>query len=409
MTLAGVMLAALGALCLAAALYYLAHMAIVLITGGGGAPVGSRSLRPPVPPDDLPRFLILIPARDEAGGLGVTLASVRRLTYPPNLIRVVVVADRCRDATVAVARAAGADVLERMSGPAGKGAALAWALARLRSNDWDALVVLDADAVIDRGFLRALARRLAAGQRAIQADKRYVNPDDSGLTALSALTNALRNRLFYGAKETMGLSAPIQGLGFCVARSLVERIQWDTGTVAEDLDYSMQLALAGVRVRFAAETWVASRETTTLRRATAQRLRWSGGRFDVAQRYAARLLMQAVRRRDRDALDAAVALALPNYSLLANLTLTGLAASAFLWRYPPGRTAFGLFALAALLQALYLIGGALATGNGPRTLAALALAPGFLVWKAGIDLVAVVRRSRVGWSRSHREWRGGRR
>lgn len=429
MTAAAAVLAGLGALCLAAVLYYVAHMALALatttvwargargvrgprewpetpglqMTEGGGASVGSRSLRPPVPPGAYTRFLILIPARDEAAGIGATLASVNALDYPPAGRRVVVVADRCRDATAGLARAAGADVLERRAGPARKGAALAWAVARLAPDPWDAVVVLDADAVIDPGCLRALARRLRRGERAIQVDKRLANPNATRFTALAAVTNAMRNRLFYGAKEAAGLTAAIQGLGFCLERGAAERLQWDTGTVAEDLDYTAQLALAGVRVRFALETWVAARESVTLRRATAQRLRWSGGRFDVTARYAGRLFRYALRRRDAVALDAAVTLVLPNYSLLANLTLAALAGSALLGAQPLGRAAFGLSALAALLQALYLIAGAYAAGQGPRALAALALAPGFLIWKAGVDLVAVARRGQVGWSRGHRD------
>src|SRR4051812_37569669 len=57
------------------------------------------------------RFLVLIPAHDEERVIGDCLAAIAADRRPGD--RVVVVADRCEDATAQIARAAGADVLER--------------------------------------------------------------------------------------------------------------------------------------------------------------------------------------------------------------------------------------------------------------------------------------------------------
>ncbi|MBA3624229.1 MAG: glycosyltransferase, partial [Methylibium sp.] len=70
-----------------------------------------------------PRLAVLIPAHNEAAGLGATLASLA-----PQLVagdRVLVVADNCSDSTADVARAAGASVTERSHATQrGKGYAL---------------------------------------------------------------------------------------------------------------------------------------------------------------------------------------------------------------------------------------------------------------------------------------------
>ena len=57
-----------------------------------------------------PYITVLVPAHDEADQIAATLAGLRRQTLPPT--RVVVVADNCSDETVAIARAAGAEVFE---------------------------------------------------------------------------------------------------------------------------------------------------------------------------------------------------------------------------------------------------------------------------------------------------------
>src|SRR5690242_16376925 len=69
------------------------------------------------------RCTILVPAHDEETGIAATLASIRSQLAPQD--RLVVVADNCTDRTAAVAREAGAEVVERTD-PArrGKGFAL---------------------------------------------------------------------------------------------------------------------------------------------------------------------------------------------------------------------------------------------------------------------------------------------
>src|SRR5712671_3002326 len=53
------------------------------------------------------RFLILIPAHNEASVIASTIASLRKLQYPVSKLQVVVVADACSDETESIARNAG--------------------------------------------------------------------------------------------------------------------------------------------------------------------------------------------------------------------------------------------------------------------------------------------------------------
>ena len=68
--------------------------------------------------------MVLVPAHDEETGLPITLAELRTQLAAGD--RVLVIADNCTDGTARVARAAGADVLERTDAHRrGKGYALA--------------------------------------------------------------------------------------------------------------------------------------------------------------------------------------------------------------------------------------------------------------------------------------------
>ena len=92
-------------------------------------PLKKRENLPAVIPAELPRFGILIAARNEEAVLPYLLQSIREQDYPQELMRVFVVADNCTDQTAQVAECAGATVWRRYNREKiGKGYALTFLL-----------------------------------------------------------------------------------------------------------------------------------------------------------------------------------------------------------------------------------------------------------------------------------------
>ena len=79
----------------------------------------------------------------------------------------------------------------------GKGPALRWLLGRLweRDDAHDAVVIVDADTLVDRDFLRVMDAKLAAGDQAIQAHYTVRDPEGSAYTGLRAVALAARHYL----------------------------------------------------------------------------------------------------------------------------------------------------------------------------------------------------------------------
>ena len=87
-----------------------------------------------VAPSPSTRFVVLFPAHNEALILGEILEGLKSLDYPPDLYRILVIADNCTDETADIAHQKGVLVWERNNPEErGKGYALQWAIDRLNA------------------------------------------------------------------------------------------------------------------------------------------------------------------------------------------------------------------------------------------------------------------------------------
>jgi len=115
-----------------------------------------------------PRIAILIPAHNEASGIGATLTDVMPQIQTGD--RLVVIADNCDDETAVVARSQGATVLERFnSEQRGKGYALAYGLDYLEQDPPDVVVVVDADCAVAAGVIDQTATLAHQKGRPVQS------------------------------------------------------------------------------------------------------------------------------------------------------------------------------------------------------------------------------------------------
>jgi Glycosyltransferase like family 2 len=358
-----------------------------------------RSPPPPPPERELPSFLVLVPAHDEQAAIGAAVKNLRALDYPRECFEVVVIADNCGDRTAALARAAGALVLERDE-PAlrGKGHALAWALARIE-HAGHAVAMVDADCRASANLLRAAAARFASGADCVQCDYRVSNPEAAPAAALRFAGFALVNSVRPQGKSALGLSCGLLGTGMAFRPGLLEELPWAAFSLAEDAEYHLRLVAAGHRAEFCPEAEVVSPMPVSLEDAGSQESRWEGGRGELARTVAPGLLGEGLRSRDPVKAHAALEPALPPLSLLAGGTLVvgGLAAAT----RTRGATALASAALGA--QAAYVTGG-LRLARAPAAVwRSLALTPRLAVRKTAIYARSIAGRGPRSWTRTQRD------
>jgi cellulose synthase/poly-beta-1,6-N-acetylglucosamine synthase-like glycosyltransferase len=305
-------------------------------------------------------------------------------TYPHHLYKIVVIADNCTDDTAAIAARAGATVLSRNEPDArGKGQALRWAMDHiLGAEDADAVVVVDADSVADRDFLTILVRPLAAGALAVQGES-LLEDDHAPGTALRVAAFLLVNRVRPAGRAALGLPAThLAGNGMLLARELLVARPWTAFTSAEDLEYSIELHKAGVRIAFARGAVLRSPAAPNADAAAEQQLRWEGGKAHLARTQLPSLVDAAIRQRRPMLLGMAFELAMPPLGFLTAAVLGGgiVAAALVLSAQIPAWTVLPWALASVTILCAVLIG--LKAGKATRSeYLALARAPLFVLTK----------------------------
>ncbi len=332
----------------------------ILLFAIAGTSIGRRSRR--ATEASGPRFLMLIPAHNEAGGIQATIESSLQVDYPRDRFHLVTIADNCEDQTAEVARQCGSEVWIRTDPEnRGKGQALAWAFARALTTPFDAVVIIDADSEIDPMFLQNMAAeieaaRVSSTKYALQGRYEFASTGDKAgwFETFTIASKAAENSFVYRPRSSAGLVNLIQGNGFCLSRAVVEQVPFDASSVVEDAEYAITLALAGVRVQYVDSARVVSRMTRRIHDAAPQRLRWASGIFQLILRSVPKLVGHGIKRRNWKLVEAAVMLLLTSRLVVLYMTATAFALALVELPFGHARLIVELLAGAVIAQSCYL-------------------------------------------------------
>jgi cellulose synthase/poly-beta-1,6-N-acetylglucosamine synthase-like glycosyltransferase len=266
-----------------------------------GFVVGLRGFQPQKasrPSSITRRFAVVIPARNEALVLPLLLESLRAQNYPRDAFTVFVAADNCTDDTASVARACGATVLERFDEKRrGKSWTLKWTFSRLDLEKYESVIVFDADNLVHADFLARMNDYLEEHPNAavVQGYLDVKNPDDSWITRASALSYWMTNRFWNRARANWGLANTLGGTGLLIRSSCLRELGWNVQSLTDDLEFSVQLILAGKEIHWNDRAITYDEKPATFAASYRQRRRWMQGHFWVLRRYGMTMLSRFVR------------------------------------------------------------------------------------------------------------------
>ncbi|RAV21169.1 glycosyltransferase family 2 protein [Paenibacillus contaminans] len=254
-------------------------------------------------------FAILVAAHNEEQVVGALLENLKKLDYPKELYDVFVICDNCTDKTAEISRSHGVYAYERHNkNLRGKGYAIEWMLKELWKlpRTYDAVVMFDADNLVNDDYLRHMNNDLCSGSKVIQAYLDTKNPHDSWITSAYAITYWYCNRLWQLPRTNLKLASYLGGTGMCFDSALLKEMGWGATSLVEDLEFTMRCVQRGVNPVFNYDAKVYDEKPLTFSASARQRLRWMQGHFDVARRYFFPLLWQGIKERSWAKIDTAI-------------------------------------------------------------------------------------------------------
>ncbi len=259
-------------------------------------------------------FALIVAAHNEELVISQIIDSLFKLSYPKHLYDVFVIADNCTDNTAKIAQALGAKVhIRENNSKKGKGHALEWMFDRIFKMDqhYDAIAIFDADNLVSPNFLLEMNKQLCKGHKVVQGYIDSKNPYDSWITCSYSIAFWLSNRIFQLPRYYLNLSCSLCGTGFCIDTAVLQNLKWGATCLTEDLEYTMKLALNGIRISWAHQAVVYDEKPLTFKQSWKQRKRWMRGHADCASRYLSPLFRQAFSKGDLISLDCALYLFQP--------------------------------------------------------------------------------------------------
>ncbi len=358
------------------------------------------------------RFLILVPAHNEELLLGEVIERLRLQSYPPTEYEIVVIADNCDDKTADIARKAEAITLVRNEPDhRGKGQALNWAIQgplKEWPHPWDAIVVVDADSVLNSDFLWFMNEGLQQGHEAMQAYYGVNNSTDNWRTSLMCAALSVFHFLRPLGRDNLGLPCGLKGNGMCFARPLVERFGYPATSVVEDVELALMYLRHGIGVKFMPGAQVYGQMATNRNQADSQRKRWEGGRKALIEEWALPLWREGWRERNFSKLDGAMDLFIPPLSLLVMAVTLGwllMLVVTILHASPLSVIGLGVWTATLLSIVFYLMTGLALTRAPLSVWLQLSASPLFIFWKIALyfGMTSKGKTARPEWVRTERK------
>jgi len=247
--------------------------------------------------DSAGRVVVLVPAHNEEFSLPATLAALGEQSQAPD--RVIVVADNCSDATVAIAHDMGAECFETLGNSHKKGGALnqvlTWLLPECSAQDF--IMVMDADTSLGPRYIEVASKQFRDDPELTAVGGIFYGEDGHGLigqfqrneyTRYSLQIKARRGRVFV-LTGTASMFRADALLDVAAARGVFlpgsPGQVYDTAALTEDNELTLALKSLGATMTSPGECTDTTELMPTWKALWIQRQRWQRGALENLSAY----------------------------------------------------------------------------------------------------------------------------
>ena len=224
------------------------------------------------------RFAILFPAYKEDVVILSVIQSFLKQDYPKELYNIIVISDHMQDGTNESLSQLPITLLKVDYPNSSKAKALNFAMKQFDRNQFDIVVILDADNITEPNFLQEINNVFDSGVQAIQAHRTAKNRNTE-IAVLDGLSEEVNNSIFRRGHVRLGVSSALIGSGMAF------NYQWfydnvkNLSTAGEDKELEILLLKQGIFIEYLDDVLVYDEKTQGEKGFYNQRRRWLATQF----------------------------------------------------------------------------------------------------------------------------------
>ena len=217
-------------------------------------------------------YLVLYPAYNEDRVIVPSVRTFLGQYYPYDAFHVAVISDHMRPETNQLLSELPITLLQPVFEKSSKAKAMQYAMDQIQEN-YDYVIIMDADNVVNSDFLKKLNDSCAQGYKAIQCHRCAKNKDND-IAVLDGVSEEINNTIFRKAHNRIGLSSALIGSGMCFDFKLFKENVYKLTTAGEDREMEALLLKQKVYIHYEPDIHVFDEKVSNKDNFQKQRLRW---------------------------------------------------------------------------------------------------------------------------------------
>ncbi|HAG17357.1 MAG TPA: N-glycosyltransferase [Bacteroidales bacterium] len=235
--------------------------------------------------------------------------------YPKDKFDVIAIADSYRAETLSALRELPIKVIEVSFEKSTKAKALNKAMEVL-GDEYDAVLILDADNLIADDFLSKINASFQAGFIAVQGHRVAKNAD-SGFAVLDAISEEINNHIFRKGARVLGVSSAIIGSGMAFDYAFFKKMMKDVHAIGGfDKEIDLKMCRDGITIEYVHDAYCYDEKVQKAEVFQHQRRRWLSAQWVYFKRYFAESFVALITKGNIDFFNKAFHTFLPPRILL---------------------------------------------------------------------------------------------
>ncbi|AUD03911.1 glycosyltransferase family 2 protein [Spirosoma pollinicola] len=281
---------------------------------------------------------VLIPAYKEDTVIVDSVTENLKQNYPADRFELIVIADSFQPQTLAKLATMPVKVLQVSFEVSTVAKAINSALSRLPLDQYDILMVSDADNHMAPDFLSRINNAFAQGWRAVQGHRVAKNINTS-VAVLDAISEEINNHIFRKASRVLGLSSATIGSGMAFEPNSMKAAMATQNTIGGyDKELETNIVISGNTIAYLEDAFIYDEKVANRAVFQNQRTRWVAAQWQFVKVYFWTGIREILRGHWGAGFKVIQAVFLPKILLLGLLAacigMGGLTGQSMLWKIP---------------------------------------------------------------------------